>query len=403
MLMRRRRPSRILKAPLSWLGRLPRPTGAGAAFCFATAAVGLLLLARPSSALLLTFCALLAAVLLSLLLPVLNLRGVFAERILPRSAYAGERFTATARIHRRGRRRSAWGVLLVDGPEGPYARPGVALALRVSGKDGARVRYRVRIKERGRQEVPRYRLTSSFPFGLFEHRVERTGEAEVLVYPRIGVFRSDPLPGSRFTRRMTTGETAREKGQEEFRNIREYRLGDNPRLIAWKASARHRELMVKELEDDQTKRVSIFLETRRTEESRSWERLRLERAISFAATLARRLARRRYHVQLFYFAPKPSRVSAGKGGRHLERVMDRLARLEPTPTGEMRQLIALAPAEALLRSLPVLVFPSLSERRLRAALGAMSLRHPPVTFHMDGEWERSIFGYHDDPFEIAQS
>ena len=296
------------------------------------------------------------------------------------------------------RRTDAFGIVVRDGPEGPYDRPGHALALRVARDAPALVRYQVRLKQRGLMRIDEIELLTSYPFGLFVYREVRPVRSEVLVYPRIGVFKHDPLPGSRFSRLMTSTETVNDKGQEEFRNLREYRPGDNPRLIAWRATAKLGELMVKELEDDLSKRVTIFIETRLEPDSRNLDRLRLERTISFAATLIRRLARRRCFIGVYLFNPRLTYVNAGRGGRHMERIMRTLALLTPTPDGTLGQLIARAPEDIFRTSLPVLLMPRLNDERLRDALTRMPGRKPPVVFHTDGAWERSVFGYASDPF-----
>jgi uncharacterized protein (DUF58 family) len=346
----------------------------------------------------LLFCLLLAALLLSFIWPILSLRGLTVERVVPPTARAHESFTVSAVISATGRRADAFGVTLRDGPHGPYERPGHALALRIARDLPARVRYTVRVKQRGLIAIDEVELSCRFPFGMFEHRVRQQVESEVLVYPRIGAFKGDPLPGSRFSRLMTSTETVNDKGQEEFRNLREYRPGDNPRLIAWKATAKRQELMVKELEDDLTKRVSIFLETRLEPGSRKLTRLRMERTISFAATLIERLARRRCFIGLYLFVPEPVLLTGGRGGRHLDQIMKGLALLEPSSSGGIQDLVAMAPEEAFRTSLPVLLMPKLDDERLRLALRQMPGRRPPVVFHTDGAWERSVFGYRNDPF-----
>ncbi len=351
----------------------------------------------------LLFSLVLAAVLLSFVLPILNLRGLRAERVVPPQIHSHEWFSVSAVLFANGRRADAFGVAVCDGPTGPYDRPGHALALRVARDAPALVRYQVRLKQRGMISISELELSTRFPFGLFEYRLLVPVQSEILVYPRIGVFKDDPLPGSRFSRLMTSTETVNDKGQEEFRNLREYRPGDNPRLIAWRATAKHGELMVKELEDDLSKRVTIFLESRLEPGSRNLERLRLERTISFAATLIERLARRRCWIGVYLFGPKPLHLTAGRGGRHLNRVMRGLALLTPTPSGSMKDLIARAPEDTFRTSLPVLLMPRLDDERLRAALVRMPGRKPPVVFHTDGVWERSVFGYRNDPFRNATS
>jgi uncharacterized protein (DUF58 family) len=386
------------RAAVSALERSPRPTGLGWAFLLGTFVFGIIGVGTRDWVVLLVFGLLLATVLFSAVLPILNLRRVRVERQPMPSVHAGETFLASARISTDARGSDSIGVVLVDGSSGPYARPGHAMAVRVRPGEPAQVRYRVRIKSRGRHVIDDCVLATRYPFGLFEHTVRRPHETEILVLPRLGRFRADPLPRSRFSRRMTSTETVREKGQEEFGNLREYRPGDSPRLIAWRATARHGALMVKEMESDKTKRVTVFLESRLEEGAGTRERLRLERSISFTATLLKVLARRSYWIQVHFFGPRTQSVSAGRGARKLDRVMERLAVLEPTSKGGIHHLVRSAPEEILATSLPVLILPTFSQQRLEAALRFVPGGRAPVVFLAEGEWERSVFAYHDDSF-----
>jgi len=381
-----------------WLLSLPRPRPLGWGVLGSLPVLLALSDLSANRPLFLLFSFVLAAVLLSYILPILNLKGIRVERVVPPHIHSHEWFTVSAVLSVEGRRADAFGVAIRDGPEGPYDRPGTALALRVTRDAPAMVRYQVRMKQRGLIRIGELELSTSFPFGLFEYRLVVPVQSEILVYPRIGVFKDDPLPGSRFSRLMTSTETVNDKGQEEFRNLREYRPGDNPRLIAWRATAKRGELMVKELEDDLTKRVSIFIETRLEPDARNLDRLRLERTISFATTLIQRLAKRRCWIGIYLFNPKLTHVHAGRGGRHLDRVMRTLALLTPTEDGGLQDLVACASEDTFRTSLPVLLMPRLSDERLRLALRRMPGRRPPVVFHTDGAWERSVFGYKSDPF-----
>jgi len=375
---------------------LPRPTRVGATYLTLLGLVGIVTFARDDPALRLVFGILLAGALVSFFLPILNLRGLAVERTPPDDAHAGEIFHVSARIRAPDRVRGSFSVVLTDGPDGPYATPGRAIALRVAPGEPADLRYRVRIRDRGRRQIPLCVLSTRYPFGLFEHRVRHEVCSEIVVYPRLGRFRKDPLPPSGFSRLMTATETAHEKGQEEFRNLREYRPGDSPRLISWKASARHRELMVKELEDDLTKRVTIFLESRLEPGGKRHHRLRLERAISFAATLIRRLARRRYQIRLYYFGPEPTEIATDRRERQLDRIMRSLAELTPTMVGGIHDLVHLAPDEVFTKSRAVLVVPAMSRERLAAALCRIPARRSPVIYRANGAWERSLFTFHEE-------
>ena len=373
------------------LGRLPRPTVAGWVVILGTAFVGFLAIRGGEIVPTALFGLLLAMLGVSMVVPALNLRGVIVTRELPEKVFAGERFGVAARIGLKGRITESFGIVLEDGVDGPYTRPGYALALRVAPGESTRVRYHAQIRNRGRHAVTSCRVSTRFPFGLFEHSVRLDVRSEMLVFPRLGEFDEDPLPGSRFARRMTSTETVHEKGHEEFRNLREYRSGDSPRLISWKATARHGDLMVRELEDDLTKRVTIFLESRLPEGARRHQELRLERAISFTATLLHELARRRYFVRLYSLAPDPAMVEGGRGGRRLDRIMEHLAVLTPTTSGTIEDLVASCRSEVLWTSMPVFVLPVFDRRTVTAALGRMPPRVEPVIFRADGVWERSVF------------
>lgn len=341
-------------------------------------------------------CCLLATAGLAFVLPVRNLRAVTVERILPPRAHAGEEIFAVARVLVTGRR-PAFSVVLTDGLDGACTRPGRAVALRSAPDEPAVVRYALRFRERGQREVRALELSTRHPLGLFEYRVKLDVPGRILVLPRRGSFRRDPLPGVRFARRMTCGETSREKGQEEFGGLREYRPGDNPRLLAWKASARHGRLMVKEQEDDLSKKVTLFLDVGvdAAAKARGGARALAERAISFTGELTRLLARRNWRVEIVARGPGPVRVSSGRAGRSLGEVEEALAVLVVGPGGGIDELLPVVGPDDLFRSLPILVLPSVEPERLRAALARMPVGRAPVVFRMDAAWERSVFRYRE--------
>ena len=93
---------------------------------------------------------------------------------------------------------------------------------------------------RGWVEVPRMRISSTLPFGLFRAWSWITPAQRVLVYPRILAERQ---PSTR-----NDDPSERIAGGDEFADLREYRPGDPIRHVAWKASARHEHLLVREFD-----------------------------------------------------------------------------------------------------------------------------------------------------------
>ncbi|MGH8040499.1 MAG: DUF58 domain-containing protein [Rudaea sp.] len=97
--------------------------------------------------------------------------------------------------------------------------------------------------QRGLLSQGRLRLSSEYPFGLFQVWSWLNPDVNALVYPRLEIDPPPlPLAGAASPR---TG--VRSDG-DDLAALRDYRPPDPPRNIAWKASARHDELLVREFE-----------------------------------------------------------------------------------------------------------------------------------------------------------
>ena len=97
-------------------------------------------------------------------------------------------------------------------------------------------------------------MSTRYPFGLVGRRILLGEPARVLVLPRAGKLSRDRLRqhlrgadprGDRIQRRGWQHESA----QADFHGLRPFRLGDSPRLIHWRSSARRGELLIREFED----------------------------------------------------------------------------------------------------------------------------------------------------------
>ncbi|MBS0569739.1 MAG: DUF58 domain-containing protein [Proteobacteria bacterium] len=107
---------------------------------------------------------------------------------------------------------------------------------------GDGVCLRIPAPQRGWLRPGRLRLSSQYPFGLFEVWSWLNPDFAALVYPR-RENHPPPLP-----RLAAHARQPADRGGDELATLREYQSGDPPRNIAWKASARRGELLVKEFE-----------------------------------------------------------------------------------------------------------------------------------------------------------
>jgi uncharacterized protein (DUF58 family) len=101
-------------------------------------------------------------------------------------------------------------------------------------------------RQRGWQALPRVKLWSNWPLGLFHAWSWIHPNHAVLVWPRPEVAGPPPsMPDdSEQRRRLHQGE--------DIAALRDYRAGDPQRHIAWKHSARHAHLLVKDFEQPES-------------------------------------------------------------------------------------------------------------------------------------------------------
>ncbi|NII10309.1 DUF58 domain-containing protein [Oleiagrimonas sp. C23AA] len=96
--------------------------------------------------------------------------------------------------------------------------------------------------QRGWQAMPRLRVSSRWPFGLFRAWSWLHPTQRFLVWPMPEAY--GPAPHGHGD---ADNRSPPESG-DEFAALRDYRVGDPRKHIAWKASARHHDLLVRDME-----------------------------------------------------------------------------------------------------------------------------------------------------------
>jgi uncharacterized protein (DUF58 family) len=109
--------------------------------------------------------------------------------------------------------------------------------------DSGKIAIEIPAPKRGWQTAGRFKLYSEYPFGLFHVWSWLNPDFNALVYPRLD-DNAPPLPQDSA---QAHAQPVRGRG-DELAMLREYRPSDPVRSIAWKASARHDALLVKEFE-----------------------------------------------------------------------------------------------------------------------------------------------------------
>ena len=172
---------------------------------------------------------------------------------------------------------------------------------------------------RGRHRLQAVRLMTRFPFGLFLKAASPVLFDEFLVFPKVRPLSLEELRG--FGGSGAERETRPGRGTDLY-NLREYRLGDDPRLIHWKSTAKSSAVMVRELEAEAAHKVRLVLEGPRA----AADLEQLEADISLVASLASHLLGQGSHVEI---AGPGLFVPLGEGPAHRRRILEVLALYDP--------------------------------------------------------------------------
>jgi uncharacterized protein (DUF58 family) len=294
--------------------RLPRRLHlhrAGWVFSIGAVFLGMAAIATGNNLLFLMLGAMLGIIALSGWMSELVLRGVEVRRRLPRGATAG----ASTRIGYQVTNRKRWlpSFALEIGEAGRAAR---AFVPAVEAGEVVTVWAEEVFAHRGIYPLQLVTVSTSFPFGLFRKERDLELNGEVVVWPRTDrPVRAVRRPADRSPRAgVSQANAAGARG--EYRGLRDYRPGDDPRDVHWRSSARRTVPVVREFERDDAETLWICLDLRVPAGARA------EAAVETAATLA---ARARDGGGSFALVTGDVRTGPGAGTAHLERILDLLA------------------------------------------------------------------------------
>lgn len=320
-------PKTIGRSTLSFLTGLPTTTGEGRIFLVGVVAIGFLATASDRNYVILILGFLLAVVLVSVIFSALNLRGIEFHRSLPDAVIAGESFSVRVKLTNRRRWLPARSVLVWDALQSSRAgADSRCYAPTIPAGGHVTFVYTARIRRRGAYNITNALLVTGFPFGLFQKRILAKFPSRIVVYPRMERVRGGRLPMSGRALAAPTVRAARRGGGEEFRALREYRPGDDPRRIAWRVSARQRKLVLREMEQENRGRVAVLLSTALTGVPMRERTSSMERAVTLAASLVSHFQRER---RPFLFAAPGLTTEVFQRAEHVHVCLAWLATIRP--------------------------------------------------------------------------
>jgi uncharacterized protein (DUF58 family) len=191
---------------------------------------------------------------------------------------------------------------------------------------------------RGHVVINGFELSTRFPFGFFRFRRRlRARDVDIVVYPKPKPVGDELHLLPTYAGRMVSAR--RGAGQDLF-SLRDYQPQDDLRYIDWKATARSRNLTVREFTAEDERRITIALDTRDLSGADRENFLeRFEVGVVQAASLLKHFVDESAEVRLML---GDDRGRYGSGLKHLYDCLRRLATVSPQPQNGEIELAASA-------------------------------------------------------------
>lgn len=194
-------------------------------------------------------------------------------------------------------------------------------------------------RRRGLCELNRYQLSTSFPFGFIVRALVFEQKDTVVVFPALARVDGRVLGLCQSAEKSGASIRPRKGGDDEFYGLREYRMGENPRLIHWRRTAHTGTVVMREMTQVSPPRILIILDAHRKDDSPE-QLAETERAIAVAASLASYALEQGHPVGLFTRSGEAwVQVSPSRGKRHRREMLTQLARLAVLPNQSLANLL----------------------------------------------------------------
>jgi uncharacterized protein (DUF58 family) len=313
-------PAARIRSRLRFLAtrRSIRLTSEGLRFLLFTVGIGVAAINTGNNLFYLLLAMMLGLVVISGLLSEHCLRRLDFHRHTPDLITANEPATVTLSVTNRNRRLPSFSVRLFDVAGGRSFDRGLFID-HLPAQRSMLLSYPILATSRGRLHLECVRAETLFPFGLFLKRALFQVPAQILVSPPI-----KPL-SLRFVDELVSegqGLSLPRRGPgTQLYNLRLYQPGDDSRAIHWMTTARTSNLVVRETEAEDQRRITIALSTLAPDDRNTL----FEHSVTLVASLLSLLSRKTYPIRLIV---DEADSEMGTGSDHLLAMLRLLALCE---------------------------------------------------------------------------
>jgi uncharacterized protein (DUF58 family) len=235
---------------------------------------------------------------------------------------------------------------------------------------------------RGERRAGRVTIRSHGPLGLAARQRQLDVPGTLQVLPAFASRRFLPEKLSRL-RQIDGAVLVRQRGQgSEFDSLRTYVIGDDVRAIDWRATARSRDLVVRTWRPERDRHIVLAIDTGRSSAARLGDEPRLDAALDACLLLGALAARAGDRVALIAAdISVRARLGLASGRDVLPRLVGALAPLEPALVETDPQLLAAEVLRQVSKRSLVVLFSALdtaADTGLLPAARVLAARHEVI-------------------------
>lgn len=253
-------------------------------------------------------------------------KELIVKRYIPQDMERGEKYTVTIEIQNHSNYHTYF--RFIDDLPLSFTRPFPVEGM-VNGGDMKTVTYETKGTVRGDYSLRKIYFRFSSIFRLWEKQTVFHVNDAVKVIPNLTSMKNYLQDAQQFL--LYEGERIRKQlqGTGEFSKVRSYVVGDDPRLINWRQTAKLQEVMVNEYEPEQSKYVTLLIDCGRMMGVELKDGNRLERSLEAAMTVAAAALKRGDYVSVLAFSKQVKRyIPPAKGMSHLQTILEEIYNLE---------------------------------------------------------------------------
>lgn len=233
------------------------------------------------------------------------------------------------RVHNEGNRNLA--LKIFDHYPIDIQATGLPVNINLAASSHADLSYKIHAVKRGKMDFIVTQIHLLSPLGFWHRNINLPVHSEVHVYPNFAAVSHYALMATdnKLSQMGIVKKRRRGEGQD-FRQLREYRTGDAPRQIDWKASSRMRKIISREYQDERDQEVIFLLDCGHRMQAKDNELSHFDHTLNAILLLSYVALKQGDAVGLSTFSGESRWTPPRKGQHVIQQILNTVYDLQPT-------------------------------------------------------------------------